>query len=166
MTRRPRVSWRPASTHLRRRGSALLESILILTPTLAMMLGILDFSMVLFLRGTFQHACREGVRYAVTYQVLPGLGHDASIRTVVQRHAMGFLNGPAGADRIRIRYFAPDTLQEVGMNAPGNLVEVSIEGFQWGWILPLLRSAAPLTLTARATDRMESLPGGMAPPHR
>ncbi len=144
----------------------MLETVLVLVPTLAMMLGILDFSMALFLRSTFHHACREGVRYAVTYQTVPGLGHDASIKSVVQQHAMGFLNGSSGADRIAVRYYTADTFQEVPANAPGNLVEISIENYQWGWILPLWRSATPLSMTARATDRMETLPGGSAPPPR
>jgi hypothetical protein len=133
---------------------------------MAMMLGILDFSMALFLRSTFLHACREGVRYAVTYQVAKGLGHDASIKSIVQQHSMGFLNGTANANKIKVRYYNPDTFQEVPANAPGNLVEISIEGYQWGWILPLLRTNTPLAMTARATDRMETLPGGSALPAR
>jgi hypothetical protein len=144
----------------------LVESAIVFIPTFAMMLGILDFSVAIFLRSTFQHACREGVRYAVTYQVVPGLGHDASIKSVVKNHSMGFLNGAAGDSKIKIRYYTPDTFTETLENAPGNIIEVSVEGFQWGWILPLMRQGSPFQMTARATDRMEGLPGGSAAPPR
>lgn len=144
----------------------LVESAIVFIPTFAMMLGILDFSVAIFLRSTFQHACREGVRYAVTYQVVPGLGHDASIRSVVKNHSMGFLSGASGDSKIKIRYYTPDTFTETPANAPGNIVEVSVEGFRWGWILPLMRQGSPFEMTARATDRMEGLPGGAAAPPR
>ena len=144
----------------------LIESALVFVPTFAMMLGILDFSVAIFLRSTFQHACREGVRYAVTYQIAPGLGHDDSIRSVVKKHSMGFLSGTTGDEKVKIRYYTPDTFTETPANAPGNIVEVSVENFNWGWILPLMRQHTPLQMTARATDRMEGLPGGSAAPAR
>jgi hypothetical protein len=144
----------------------MIETAMIFIPTFAMMLGILDFSVAIFLRSTFQHACREGVRYAVTYQLVPGLGHDDSIRSVVKHHSMGFLSGETGDQKVKIRYYRPDNFAETPDNLPGNIVEISVEGFQWGWILPLLRQSTPLQLTARATDRMEGLPGGSAPPPR
>jgi len=127
--------------------------------------AIIDFSFGIFLRATLQHAVREGVRYAVTSRTEPNLGHDASIRQVVQRNAMGFLNGTEGASRIHIRYFTPGTLTETQDNSGGNIVEVSVEGYTWSWMAPLLRSnVSPLTITARASDRMEASPGGIPPP--
>lgn len=143
----------------------MVELSLVLVPLLALLLAILDFGFAIFLRSTFQHAVREGVRYAVTSRTSPGLGHDASIKAVVQKHAMGFLNGDA-ASKIQIRYYLPGTLAETQSNAGGNIVEVSIEGYNWGWMAPLLRSASPaLAVSARSSDRMESSPGG-APPSR
>lgn len=146
-----------------RRGGALVELPLVLIPLVALWVAIIDFSLGIFLKATFQHAAREGVRYAVTSRTEPGLGHDASIKAVVQRHAMGFLNGDEGAERIHIRYYVPGTLAETSSNAGGNIVEVSIEGYTWNWIAPVLRSAAPLTISARSSDRMEASPGGIPP---
>lgn len=148
------------------RGSTMVETSMVLVPTVAMMLGILDFSVALFLRSTFQHACREGVRYAVTYQTMPGLGHDGSIRKTVQNNSMGFLSSSAGSNLIKIRYYDPTTFALTTVNGPGNVVEISIENYNWGWVMPLMRSATPLKMTARATDLMESLPGGSVPPAR
>ena len=107
---------------------------------------------------------REGVRYAVTSRTEPGMGHDASIKAVVQRHAMGFLNGPEGASKIHIRYYVPGTFAETQSNAGGNIVEVSIENYRWNWMAPVLRgNASPLTLVVRSSDRMEMPPGGISP---
>jgi hypothetical protein len=149
-----------------RRGDTLLEMALVLVPLMALIFGITDFGFAIFLRNAFQHSVREGVRYAVTYRTVPGMGHDASIKSVVQTNAVGMLAGPSGASQIRIRYYLPDTLVETPNNWPGNLVEVSIENYQWRWMAPLLRSSTPIGVTVRSMDRMEGLPGGTMPPAR
>lgn len=148
-------------------GHALMEGGLVLIPFFALFFAIVDYGMAIFLKNTFQHAVREGVRYAVTYQTLNGsTGQDASIKSVVQTNAMGFLNG-TNANLIQIHYYDGRTLVETGMNSPGNIVEVSVQGYQWGVIAPLLRSASPITLTAFSSDRMEALPDGVfSPPPR
>lgn len=146
-----------------RRGIALMEAAFVLIPLLALLLAILDIGFVIFLRSTFQHAVREGARYAVTGRTSGGMGQDASIKAVVQANAMGFLNGTAGADKIHIRYYVPGTLTETASNAGGNIVEVSVEGYTWGWMAPLLMSKTPLTMTARSSDRVEPSPGGVPP---
>jgi hypothetical protein len=159
--------WRAARENAgRRRGSAIVESALVIVPLLAIVFAMVDFSLAVFLRSTFQHAVREGVRYGVTFRTAGGLGHDASIRAVVQANAMGFLSGERGAEKIKIRYYEPGTLQESGQNLPGNLLEVAVEGYQWGWIAPLLRAGGILTLNAYASDRMEGLPAGTTLPPR
>ena len=120
---------------------------MVLIPLIALWVAIIDFSFGIFLRGTFQHAAREGARYAVTSRTEAGMGHDASIKAAVQRNAMGFLNGEQGASRIHIRYYTPGTLAETQSNAGGNIVEVSIEGYTWNWIAPVLRrTMAPLSI--------------------
>jgi Flp pilus assembly protein TadG len=43
-------------------------------------------------------------------------------------------------------------------NQGGNLVEVSVEGFQAHPLMPILRDTAPFTFIARSSDRMESNP--------
>jgi Flp pilus assembly protein TadG len=150
--------------HSGRRGAALVELPLVLIPLIALWVAIIDFSFGIFLRGTFQHAAREGARYAVTSRTEAGMGHDASIKAAVQRNAMGFLNGEQGAARIHIRYYTPGTLAETQSNAGGNIVEVSIEGYTWNWIAPVLRrTMAPLSIVARSSDRMEASPAGSPP---
>lgn len=135
-----------------------------LLPLLALVLAIFDFSFALFLRSTFQHAVREGTRYAVTGQTQAGMGQDASIKAVVQANALSFLSGSAGAEKIHIRYYVPGTLAETQSNTGGNIVEVSVEGYLWSWVAPVLRAGLPpLTIQARSSDRVEPSPGGIAP---
>ena len=150
----------------RRRGNAFIEGALVLVPLFALMFAITDFGLAIFIKNTFMHAVREGVRYAVTYKVQSGYGHDASIKNVVQANAMGFLSGTANYDKIKIRYYNPSSFAEVSANDPGNIVEVSVEGYTWGWLAPLWRSNTPLNISVRSSDRMESLPGGVSPPTR
>ena len=148
-----------------RRGNAMVELALVLLPLLAIIFAIMDFSLAVYLRSTFRHAAREGVRYAVTGRTATGLGQDASIRAVVQKNAMGFLDGASGASKIYIRYYNPDTLVETQSNEGGNIVEVSVEGYTWNWVAPIMRSATPaLPVLARSSDRVEFSPGGISPP--
>lgn len=132
-----------------------------------MIFAIVDFGLAVFVRSTLQHSVREGVRYAITYQTLDAqTGHDDSIKDVVRRSAMGFLNGDDNLEKIKVRYYDPQSLGEVPENDPGNLVEISVETYTWGWLALLLRNASPLQITTRATDRMEGLPPGASPPAR
>ncbi len=154
----------PLSRRARQRGSQVVEVALCLLPFLAILFLLIDLCLVIFLKATFQHAVREGVRYAMTGRTMEGLGHDASIRRVVQQYAIGFLGGQEGAEKIKIRYFVPGTLAETSSNAGGNIVEISIEGFSWRPIVPLFKSPDPVTISARSTGIMEPSPGGIPPP--
>lgn len=150
----------------RRRGNAFVEAGLIMLPFMALVLGITEYSLALFVRTTMQHAVREGVRYAVTFQTLPTMCQDASIKEIVRRNAMGFLKPADVTSKVFVRYYRPDTLAATTANQPGNLVEISVENYQWRWIAPLWRSATPMTIVARSLDRMEGLPGGANAPCR
>ena len=161
-----KLTFRSNTRWPKQKGNSFIEAAFVLVPLLALILGIVDFGLAIFLRSTLQHATREGVRYAVTYQTVGGMGHDDSIKAMVQENAMGFLSGDGDADMITIRYYDPVTLQEVSGNDPGNLIEVSVENYEWGWLGPLLRSATPIQMNARSSDRMEGLPTGQAPPAR
>lgn len=152
----------------RRRGNAFVEAGLVLVPFMALVLGITEYSLAIFVRTTMQHAVREGVRYAVTYQVMGGMCQDASIKEVVRQNAVGFLKPADLTTSVFVRYYLPTTFAAAPSpaNSPGNIVEISVENYQWRWIAPLWRTATPLTIVARATDIMEGLPGGANPPCR
>ncbi len=153
-------------TRRAQRGAEVIEFGFICLPMLALVLLNVDIGWAILVRSTLQHAVREGVRYAVTSQTYTGLGQKASVQKVVQDNALGLL--AQTPDLIKVRFYLPDTFQDVssvpGGNAGGHLVEVSIEGYPLPPLAPLMRSSDPLIFTARSADRMESSPAGGPPP--
>lgn len=157
-----------------RRGNAMLEMAFVALPLFGLLFGLIDFSMAIFVRTTLQHAVREGARYAVTYGTANGKCQDASITERVQKSAMGFLAGTDGASKVKVRYFAidesnPGTFTEFGAgtgNAPGNIVEVGIENYEYRWMAPIYWSAGPLKISVHSSDRMEGLGAGASSPCR
>lgn len=154
----------------RRRGSEMVEGALAILPLLAVLFGVVDLAVAVFVQNMAQFAVRQGVRYAITSQTMTGMGQDASIKAVVQDYTMGFLNSLSsdgvGADTISITYYNPVTLLPVtgvGSNIGGNIVVVSATGLRWAWMVPLLRSAAPLTFSVSSADIMEATPLAGAP---
>src|SRR5690242_10395574 len=134
-----------------RRGSVLVESALSTLPMLALLWGIFDVGFAIFVKNTMSFAVRQGVRYAITSQTMPGLGHDASIKTAVKNSSLGLADALSpdhdGMNAISITYYDPVTLNEVtgaNSNAGGNIVVVSADNLSWAWMIPLLRDATPL----------------------
>lgn len=150
-----------------KRGNIFVELALVLMPVLALLLAIIDFALPIFLRSTFTHAVREGVRYGITFQTMPGLSQTDSIKRVVQTNAAGFLNGSSGLSRIQVKYYSPVTFLEVtgpAANADGNVVEVSVTGYSWSMIAPVWRANTPISVGAVSSDRLEVLPRTAARP--
>jgi hypothetical protein len=148
----------------------LVEGALVVLPLLAVLFGTLDLAIAIFVKNTVQFAVCQGVRYAVTSQTLPGMGQDASIKSVVQGYTLGFLDylspDHVGADTISITYYNPVSITPVtgtGSNIGGNIVVVSATGLSWSWMVPLLRSAAPLQYSVSSADIMEATPVAGAP---
>ncbi len=148
------------------RGSQVVELSLVLLPLCGLVFLILDMAWAFYVRSTLQNAVREGVRYAITSQVVTGMGQDASIKSIVQQNAMGLLGGATGLALINIQYYLPNTLAPVsGLNSNqgGNIVEVSVQGYSLPPPGPVFRNPAALSLGAQAYDRMEGSPGGIPP---
>lgn len=146
----------------------MVELAFVLTPLLAIFFAIIDFSMVVFIRSNFQNAVREGVRYGITFRTQSGLCQDASVREIVKSNSVGFL-GSSNQSLIKVNYYQPSDLSTPitsGGNVPGNVIEVSVQGYQVNWLAPLWRSSNPLQINVYASDRLEGLPGGVAPPCR
>jgi hypothetical protein len=152
----------------RQRGSELIEFSLVLIPLLGFTFLLMNIAWTVFEKATLGHATREGVRYAVTSQTKPGLGHKDSIKAVVRANALFLLRDSDGWDSIHVRFYTPDTLTEVsdsvGGNSGGNLVEVSVEGFNKGSLMPSFQNLSPIVLSANSWDRMEATPPTGAPP--
>ncbi|MEO8369851.1 MAG: TadE/TadG family type IV pilus assembly protein [Candidatus Solibacter sp.] len=154
----------------RRRGSVMVESALAFLPMIAVLFGVLDVSIAIFVKNTVQFAVCQGVRYAVTSQTMNGLGQDDSIKTVVQGYTVGLLDSLSpdhvGKNRISITYYDPVSLAAVsgaGSNVGGNIVVVSATGLSWAWMIPLMSSTSPLTFSVSSADIMEATPVAGAP---
>ena len=124
---------------------------------------MLDISWAIFNKAVLQHAVREGARYAVTYQTQTGLGQDASIKAIVQDSSIGLLSGSSGLALISIQYYDANTLAATASNAAGNVVKVSVTGYNLSPMGPLLHGNTPIALSVNSWDRTESCPGGICP---
>lgn len=142
----------------RESGSQIMEATFVIIPMLLMTFLMLDLSMVIFLRTTMQEAVREGDRYAITGQNGVGPCQDDSIKFVVKKYALGFLNGTTAAATIHVQFVNPSTGGQ-GTNAYGNIVNVKIEGYKYSAMAPFERLNYPLYIFAEASDVMESLSG-------
>jgi hypothetical protein len=158
-------------TRTTRRGSILVEGALATLPLLALLWGVLDVAFAIFVKNTMQFAVRQGVRYAVTSQTMPGLGQDDSIKTTVRTYSLGLADALSpshnGMNQIAITYYDPVSLAAVagpGSNAGGNIVVVKASGLSWAWMIPLMRNTEPLQFSVASADVMEASPSGGPPP--
>jgi Flp pilus assembly protein TadG len=146
------------SRRSRQRGAEMIEVCLILTPLLLLTFLLLNLSMAIFLRSTFQQAVREGARYAITGQVTTaGTCQDTSIKAVVAQHALGFLNAAPASATMHVR-FRNATTGAIGSNAAGNIVRVSVENYQYAPLAPFRFFSSKLGIWANAGDVMGGLP--------
>jgi Flp pilus assembly protein TadG len=165
----------------RQKGQAALETVLVIIPLFAVLLGILDFSVAIFVMDTMEYAARQGVRYAVLQQV-GGTGHqDDAIRSAVKANSLGFLTSSQDA-LIHIDYYSLDPASNTwvsagtgsGSNAGGTLVKVSVQGLSWLWMVSGnwgcadgvkngCTSYSGLSIKAASADIMQGCPGGVCP---
>jgi Flp pilus assembly protein TadG len=142
----------------RQRGAEMVEVCLILTPLLLITFLLLNLSMAIFLRSTFQQAVREGARYAITGQTTTTTTcQDTSIKTVVAQNAIGFLNTVPGAATMHVRFRNPAT-GAISSNSTGNIVLVSVENYQYAPLAPFRFFSGKLGIWAQAGDVMGGLP--------
>jgi Flp pilus assembly protein TadG len=134
---------------------------MILVPLLLMTFFVLDMGMGIFLQSTFQRAVRAGVRYGITGQNTTGPCEDDSIRTIVQQNALGFLGTAGGLSAIKVQFIDPATGAAASApgNIPGNILEVSVQGWQFTPFGQFQRLGSKLDISANSFDVMEPYPG-------
>jgi hypothetical protein len=160
------------------RGAEMIEFTLVLLPFLGFTALILNIAYSVYQRATIQHAVSQGVRYAVTSQVMTGLGARASVQTYVQQNAFGVLNrnpgsaalGTNGWNGIYVDWYLvdpntgsytsgdgpPPTPPAIGgncMQADGNLplVSVSVQSLPGKLFVPFVHSPGMGALSAITT---------------
>ncbi|MEQ1886416.1 MAG: TadE family protein [Bryobacteraceae bacterium] len=175
MTQKATISKVSKRRRTRSGGNVMIESVFTLVPLFALIFGITDFGIMLFRWSTLQNAVREGCRYAITFQTKSGLGQDASVKSVVEGYAMGFVKTTDSPAHIFVNYYAPNALTtpiSSGGNLPGNIVEVSVQNISFSWLAPLsgsigwggsstLRSTTPLSVATYSADILGGYPVGV-----
>jgi hypothetical protein len=158
----------------KRRGAELLEFALTFIPLLAMFIVCVDIAWAVFAKSGLQRAVRVAVRAGVTLSA-PDMQAGAcladTVKTRVQQESLGLLRGTAGRNLIKVRFFQPPlpdsntpivdvTSQSLG-NAPGNIMEISVEGFSVVPLMPRIfpgtlgADNSPLAVTVSSADRIE-----------
>ncbi len=134
---------------------------------MALLLLTIDVAWSIFARATLQHAVREGVRFAITGQILPQSSCISdSVQQVVSKNSFGFIPASKAANYVTVSYLSPTDLSPVtGATGPagGNVIQVSVNGIAVHSFGPLWRSVTPIPLGASASDVMESSPNGVTP---
>jgi Flp pilus assembly protein TadG len=149
-------------------GNVMIETMLVLLPTFAIISGFFDVTFALFDWSVLQNAARAGVRFAVTYQTIGGQGQNASIGQTVMNNSFGLL---PNTNLVVTNYYTQQNPNTVitgsGGNLPGNIVEVSIQGYNLQWMVPIagtvinpFRNQAPATISLYARDVLGGYPVG------
>jgi Flp pilus assembly protein TadG len=142
-----------------RRGSELVEGMLMLLPFLALVFIIIDASYGIFLNSTLQYAVQAGVNYAA---LDTANGLMAGIQSTVQTQSLNLI--PQSGNPLVVNFFAPASmtvpLPTGGATAPnqaGNVVQVSAT-YAFAPLAPLFRSGATINLTATAASVLTANP--------
>lgn len=139
----------PALRADRRRGAELIEFTLALLPFFAMAFVLLDFAWIVFAQATVVRAVRVAVRTGITLtasQMTTGACLTDTVKGIVQQNGLGFLKGTAGLAYIKVNYFLPpapgattaatDVSGLSSGNAPGNIMQVSVNNYSLRAFLP------------------------------
>ncbi|PWU06900.1 MAG: hypothetical protein C5B51_11155 [Terriglobia bacterium] len=116
---------------------------------LAMVTVTVDTAWAIFAKSTLQRAVRLAVRTGVTLtatQMAQGACLTDTVKKTVQANALGLLNGQSGYNLIKVNYFQPPAPNSNGPavdvsgspsgDAPGNIMQVSVQNFVLVPILP------------------------------
>jgi hypothetical protein len=137
---------------------------------MTLMVAMFEFSWLLFVKSTFHHAVREGVRVAITGQTPPAFAgqHDAYIKSVIQTNSFGLLDTAALNAHVQVDYFNLDGTAATTPSG-GNIVQVSIRCYDIMPITSLIRprdgngNLTPITVSVYSSDRMEPFPDSQIP---
>ena len=152
----------------RGRGQNLIEFALVLLPLMVLLLGIIDFSFLIFAQSVLTDSTRQGARFASTFSSTYGgsscAGSQAAcIKRVVQDNSFNFLAG-SNSSLITVNYYTTNNLSSPVMTCPGgtcgaatglpqtlsngkvvnfanqsgNVVEVTVNNLPWLWLVPVL----------------------------
>ena len=150
MTRVDEADQKRARRARRRKGSELVEFSMVMLPLLALVTVLADMGWAVFAESTLQRAVRIGVRTGVTLtatspEITAAGDLTTAVKQVVQANAFGLLHGASGLSKIKVNYLQPpapassaaatDVSTQTNGDAPGNIMEVSVQNFS---LMPLM----------------------------
>jgi Flp pilus assembly protein TadG len=161
-----------------RRGSELLEFTFAFLPLLVIMFAIMDVSWSIFVKATLQYAVHVGVRQGIiiTGPQAGGQPFTGLVRNIVEANSLGILSGATGLSYIHVSFYTIDQNTadatygqliacippaSTGCNAPGNVMQVSVDSYPLRALVPHLYSWAisanvnPGLISAVAADEIE-----------
>ena len=157
-------------TKASQRGNAFIEFSLCFMLFMTIVVAMFEFSWLLFVRSTFHHAVREGVRAAITGK--PGAGfetnHDGYIKNVIKANTFGILDDAALDAHVQIDYFDIDGSASAAPNG-GNIIQVSIQCYNIMPITSFIRprdgngDLQPVMVSVYSSDRLEPFPAAETP---
>ena len=152
----------------------MVEFTLVLLPLLAMLLVLMDTAWAIWAKSTLQQAVRYGVRNGITLttaQMAQGACLTDTVKALVQQNSMGLVAGKSGLALIKVNYYQPpaansnaaavDVSNQNNGNAPGNIMQVSVQNFSLVPLMPRLFSwkqapdTNPLLISVYAADLIE-----------
>lgn len=175
-------------------GNTLVEGAFIFVPFFALIFGIMDFSMALFITGAFQSAardaCRNATTYNLTYNGTTYTSQTAVAKAIMYGETFGFITSAndTANNYVQVNYYFPDNLTTPATcatncnhtwtdsdghtstvnyeNAPGDVVEVRVVGYPWNWMVPLagFMPGRSINLGAEAVDILQGLPSTLSAP--
>jgi Flp pilus assembly protein TadG len=158
-----------------RRGSELLEFTFALLPLLVIMFATIDIAWSIFVKATLQYSVHAALRYGITITGPQAGGQPFTglVRNAVEANSLGILQGATGLSYIHVSFFALDqnssdatygqliACTTAGCNAPGNVMQVSVDSYPLRALVPHLYSWAttatsnPGMISAMAADEIE-----------
>ena len=155
-------------------GNAFIEFALVFLMLLMMIVGMFEFTWVLFVRATFHHAARAAVRYAITGG--DGSGLDDEIKQVIKANSFGLLDDAELDEYIGVEFYDPACASGLTCPAggaataavanaePGSIIRVTISCYDLTPVTTLIRKDSnggpfPFVLSVSASDKMEPFPG-------
>uniref|UniRef100_Q01XW4 TadE family protein n=1 Tax=Solibacter usitatus (strain Ellin6076) TaxID=234267 RepID=Q01XW4_SOLUE len=132
----------------RRKGAELLEFTLALLPLLMMVFVMLDAAWAIFVKSTLAFAVRTGVRQGITITKTQAGSSDLTtmVKNIVRANSLGFLSDTS---KIKVNFYHPpddptstaalvDVTTDATGNNPLNIMQVSIQGYTLGPLIPRL----------------------------
>jgi Flp pilus assembly protein TadG len=139
-----------------RRGSEIVEGMIMMLPFLALVFIIIDASYGLFINATLQYAVQAGVTVAST-DSNTAAGVMSDVQNAVNTKSLNLI--PASS--VVVTFYTPDMNPAGGNPVPnqtGNVVQASVT-YPFSPLAPLFRSGAAITLTATAASVLTAPPG-------